>query len=138
MANVGTVRTGLANRLKTISGLTVHRTWPNVINPPCAVIRRTNAEPEQTFGRGDLTRYTFDLYLFGTMAGGYESAQDNMDRYLSVTSTGGVFGAIAADRTLGGVVDTTFVRNFREDDELSIAENVSFQAFVGEVECWAT
>ena len=138
MSNIGTIRTGLADRLKTVQGLTVYRTWPSIINPPCAVIRRANMEPEQTFGRGDLTKYAFELYLFGSLAGGYENAQDNMDKYLSVTSTGGVFGAIAADRTLGGVVDTTFVRNLREDDQWTVAENVDFQGFVADVECWAS
>lgn len=138
MSNVNTVRTGLYNRLNTIAGLTVYRTWPNVIKVPCAIIKRAGMQPEQTFGRGDLTKYGFELFVFGSLAGGYENGQDNMDRYLAVTSTGGIFGAIAADRTLGGVVDTVFVREFREDDQWTVAENVDFQGFVADVEVWTT
>ena len=41
------------------------------------------------------------------------------------------------DRTLGGVVDTTFVLGIREDTDWQIAENLDFYGFVTEIECWS-
>src|SRR3990167_1854692 len=99
MANPTALRTGLGVRLKTIAGLTVYNRWPGQINPPCAVIDMVRAEPEQTFGRGDLTKWDFQIYLFQPLGGGYENAQDRMDILLATSSTGGISGAIHGDRT---------------------------------------
>ena len=137
--NPGTIRTALQTRLKSINGLQVYRTWPNgPVNTPCAIIRRARAEPEQTFGRGDLTKWAFELYVFTTLAPGYQQAQDNIDRYIATSSTGGIYGAIHADRTLGGTVASTFVKGFSPDDQYDFGPDVVYQGFVAEVECWST
>lgn len=138
MANPRGLRTGLADRLKTISGLTVYERWPGQINPPCAVVGLGEAEPEQTFGRGDFTRWNFDLYLFQSLAGGYENAQDRMDPLLATSSTGGIYGAIHGDRTLGGRAASTFVRGIRDYDRVSINEQVDYMGVIADVEVWAT
>ncbi len=110
MAKVTDLRAGLAARLNTIQGFTGYRRWPNDINMPCGIVDLTGAEPEQTMGRGELTLYRFDVEVLYSLAGGWENAQDQLDVLLATSSTGGVFGAIAADRTLGGVAHSTFIR----------------------------
>ena len=138
MANPRNLRTGLGNQLKTIAGLGVYERWPNQINPPCAVIGLGEAEPEQTLGRGDLTRWNFDLYLFQSLAGGYENAQDRMDVLLATSSTGGVYGAIAADRTLGGRAHSTFIKGFRDYDQININEQLAYMGAIVDAEIWAS
>ena len=141
MANPGDISTNLATRLRLITGtprLQVYERWPNQINTPCLIIGRGLAEPEQTFGRGELTKWEFQVYAFFSLSPGYEQAQDNINRLIATSSTGGVFGAIAADRTLGGTVDTTFVRDFTEDDQWEIGDGVAYQGYVTDVEIWST
>lgn len=139
MSNPTALRNGLAVRLRTISSLKqVHTRWPSIIIPPCAIVTRGVAEPEQNLGRGDLTKWTFELYLFVTGAGGFENAQDLVDPYLATSSTGGIYGAIHADRTLGGVASYTSIKALREDADWQVAENVDFFGFVADVEVWSS
>lgn len=139
MANPRTLRTGLGTRLRTIAGLTVYERWPNQLNPPCAIVDLVGAEPEQTMGRGELTRYDFDLHVLMPLAGGWENAQDRLDPLLATSSTGGLFGAIAADRTLGGAAHTTFVKALPRDYERRIVdENIEILAVTVPVEVWAS
>lgn len=139
MASPAAIRTGLETRLGTIAGLKVYRRWPSQITEfPCAIVTRTRSDPEQALGRGDLTRWELEVHLLAKMAPGYETAQDTLDPLIATSSTGGVFGAIAADRTLGGVVHTTFVRGFREDDQDELALQLSALTVVAELECWTT
>ena len=139
MANPQALKNGLAARMKSISALKyVYTEWPDQIIPPCAIITRGEAVPEQTFGRGDLTQWMFDIYLFVTGAAGGQKGQLAAQPFAATSSTGGVFGAIAADRTLGGVCDTAFVKAMREDTDWQVAENVDFYGFVAAVEVWTT
>lgn len=142
MASPAIIRNALATRLDGLSTggkkLQIHRRWPGQLNPPCAVLLPGVAEPEQTFGRGDLTRWTFDLYLFAPLSGGYDNGQEQLDPLLATSSTGGVFGMIAADRTLGGVVDSVFVQAFRDYDQYPISENLDCLGAVVNLEVWAS
>lgn len=139
MANPRTLRTGLGDRLRTIAGLTVYERWPNQINSPCAVIDLIDAEAEQTMGRGELTRYDFDINLLFSLAGGWENAQDRLDPLLSTSSTGGVYGAIAGDRTLAGKAHSTFVKNLpRSYERRVIDENLEYLGASVAVEIWAS
>ena len=137
MASPRTIRTALAARLRSISGLTVHPRWPNNLIPPCAVIDSDQSEPEQTFA-GTLTRWTFPVQLYVPQAPGFEQAQDTLDALLATSSTGGIYGAIAADRTLGGAVDTVFVKGHRDYGLQELAEGVYVQAAVIDLEVWST
>jgi len=114
MSSPGIIRTALQTRLATIAGLRIYAQHPSQLNLPCAILTPVVTEPEQTFGRGDLTRYDLDCTLYTNAAAGLEQAQSFMDPYLATSSTGGVFGAIAADRTLGGVVSTVFVQGLTD------------------------
>ena len=115
MAHIGTIRTSLGDRLRTISNLAVYDRWPNQQNvqTPCAIVMPGEAEYEQQFGDGRLARLEFEIYLFASLAPGYEQAQRALDPLIATSSTGGVYGAIHADRTLGSAVHTTFVRGHR-------------------------
>lgn len=141
MASPTTIRTNLGTRLRSISGLQVYDRWPAVgnLNLPCAVIDMTGSEPEQTFGRGDLTRWDFQLYVLTGTAGGVDQAQKAIDPFLATSSTGGVFGAIAADRTLGGAVDTVFVRGTRDYGLIDLPNtDLMLQGAVIDLEMWAS
>lgn len=139
MANPKALRTGLANRLKKIQGLTVYERWPNQINAPCAIIDFIFAEPEQTMGRGELTRYDFDINVLYPLAGGWENAQDQLDPLLATSSTGGVFGAIAGDRKLGGAAHTCMVKRLPGAyDRRVIDEALELLGVTVAVEVWAS
>lgn len=140
MASARVIRNALTTRLRSIDKLTVHPRVPDFgyLNPPCATIMPTRGEPEQTFGRGDLTKWEFDVTVLVPGAQGRLDAQDQLDKYTATSSTGGIFGAIAADRTLGGVVDTTFFKAMSDYGEVEIAQDVMLMGVTISLECWTT
>lgn len=139
MANPRTLRTGIGNRLRTVAGLEVYERWPSQLNPPCAIVSLTAGEPEQTMGRGDLTRWDFDIDLVLSLAGGWENAEDQMDVFLATSSTGGVYGAIAGDRTLGGAAHSTFVKSLPSAyQRMVVDENIECLSANIKLETWAS
>ncbi len=139
MANPAALRNGLATRLKTIVGLkAVYARWPSQFDYPCAVVGRGAADPEQTFGRGDLTNWRFSVTFLTTLAPGYEDAQDRLNPFIATSSTGGLYGAIHADRTLGGIAAGTFIKSLGEDDQLDLQADLSVLAYVAELEVWSS
>jgi hypothetical protein len=110
MAEAEVLASGIADRLRTISGLAVYNGWPDLTNPPCAIIDQAGYEPEQTMGRGEFALYRFDLEVLVPLKGGEANARRILRPLMATSSTGGVFGAIAGDRTLGGVASATFVK----------------------------
>ena len=142
MANPRTIRAGIGVRLQTMSLLSgnVYERWPPTgnLNTPCAIIDLSDAEPEQTFGRGELTRWNFNVHLLASVGGGLENAQDVLDPLLATSSTGGIFGAIAADRTLGGRVDTCLVKGYRDHQPVEIGENLVLYGVVCDLEAWSS
>jgi len=137
MANPRTLRTGLANRLRTITGLEVYERWPGQINPPCAVIGLADAEPEQNMGGGELTKWNFDIFLFVSLAGGPDNAQVLMDPYLS-SSTGGVYGAVKGDPTLGSIAHTTIVGDHHDYEQVAVNEQLAYLGCIVDCEVWAS
>ena len=141
MSNPRTIRTALVARLRTIAGLHAYERWPGQLNPPCIVVDLIDAEPEQAMGAvgARLTRYDFDLNIMMPLAGGWENAQDRLDPLLATSSTGGVFGAIAGDRTLGGTVHSTFVKGLPRDYERRVIdESIEVLAATVPIEIWAS
>ena len=66
-------------------------------------------------------------------------ALSNSSRQVTATSsTGGIFGAIAADRTLGGVVDHTFVKSMSDYGDIEVTQDVMHLGCTYLVECWST
>lgn len=134
------IRTVIGNTLAGINGLTVYSRWPrSQPSFPCAIVVRTRTETEQNFGVGNLAMYSYDVHLLASLAGGYENAQDTLDPYLTEsTSTGTVYGVLNANRTLGGLVHSLFVRGVREDDQVDITPDLAALGVTVELEVWAT
>lgn len=138
MASPKTIREGVANRLRTIQGLTVYDRWPDQLaQTPCAVMLPPESDYEQAFGRGELTLWRMDIHLFASVKAGLDRGQDVLDRLLATSSTGGVFGAIHGDRTLGGAAHWTSIKGHRSYD-LSETDDVAYAAAVVETEVWAS
>ena len=137
MANPAAIRTALETRLKSIQGVHVYKRAPNGFNLPCLVIDRQTAEPEQTFGNGQFALWKFNVVALVSLAGGYETAQDSLDKLTGVSSTGTVFGAISADSTLGGVVSFVNVVAWGDDQQMDLTPDLSALGVVFDLEVWA-
>lgn len=138
MSNPRLIRQNLRTRLESISGLQVYDRWPNSIpNMPCAILMPPRSEPEQTFGRGDLTRWNIEVYVFHALTPGYEQANDLLDPLLATSSTGGIYGAIHADRTLGGAVDWTSIKDHRDYGQFEQQEGVGYWGAIVDLEVWS-
>lgn len=101
------IRTGLATRLATITGLRTHATLPDQVNPPCALVQPDGIDFDATMGRG-LDKYRLTVRLLVARAS-ERAAQGALDAYLAPTGAGSVKAAIEGDITLGGIVDATRV-----------------------------
>lgn len=138
MSGVSELRDGLKARLETIAGLTAHDVIPNTLEGslPVAIVQPASGRYEQNFGNGQLTIHKFEVDLFVGM-GDLPSAQDAMDRYLAASSTGGVYGAIHADRTLGGRAVTSFIRAYRKY-EIRDFGSVDLLGVTLDIEVWSS
>lgn len=135
MSTLSAIRDGLQGVIDNITGLNVYDTWPGTVVVPAAIIKPPSAEYAQTFGNGNLTRYTFPILLLvqiGTLA----DAQDALDTYLTPTGASSIRAAIKADRTLGGVAHTAFVRGASQYSGKQVSDKELLGAEV-EVEVWA-
>lgn len=126
MASVSSIRSGLATRLATISGLRTSSTLPDAPNPPIAVIMPSSVSYDDTFKRGMQT-YVFNvLVIVGRVD--ERTAQNNLDAFVSSTGTSSVKLAIEGDKTLGGVVFDTRVSEMRNYGQLPVGEIVYLTA----------
>jgi hypothetical protein len=106
MALLSDVRAGLATTLASISGLRTSALMSSDINPPQAVVIPATGE-FMTYGEvfePGVSDYHLEVVLLCSYAD-ERTAQQQLDGYLSATGPGSVRGVIAADQTLGGVVD---------------------------------
>lgn len=136
--NPRTLRTGIGGRLRTITGLAVYERWPNQLNPPCAIVSIVAGEPEQAMGRGDLTRWDCEIDILQSLAAGWENAEDRLDPLLATSSTGGIYGVIAADRTLGAIAHSTFVTGIKDYGRRVIDEQLECLGVTVGLEVWAS
>jgi hypothetical protein len=105
VATLSQIRTGIAARLATVSGLEVHDNVPGSVNPPAVVITPAPGiflEYGTTLGN-QTNDYTFTLTLF-VQRGDEDSGQDALDAYADVSGAQSIPAALDADPTLGGVV----------------------------------
>jgi hypothetical protein len=103
---ISDLRTGLANNLKTISGLRVVETLPDVVNPPMAMIGLTKIAYNKQNNQA-MSEYTFKV----TVVVGRVSeriAQQTLDVLVS-PGAGSVKVAVESDRTLGGNAYEVFI-----------------------------
>jgi len=120
MASVSSIRTGLATRLGTITGLRTSAFMPDNPNPPIAVVMPSSVSYDDVFKRGMQT-YVFNvLVIVGRVD--ERTAQSNLDAYVSSTGTSSIKRAIEGDKTLGGVVFDTRVTEMRNYGQLPVGE----------------
>ena len=94
------LRTGLANRLTTITGLRSSAYIPDNPQPPVAVVMPGRIQYDTAFGRGS-DEYQFTIMLIvGRVAD--RASQTNLDAYCASSGSTSVKAAIEGDRTLGG------------------------------------
>lgn len=100
MADLQSLRTGIATNLGTISGLRTTVDIPDNPNPPVAIVQFIRAEYHLDMRNG-MTEYTFAVQVLVGRADD-RSAQRNLDAYCSSDSSSSIRGAIESDRTLAG------------------------------------
>jgi hypothetical protein len=112
MATIAQLRTGLAARLATISGLRTSAYIPPNPQTPSAHVVPTRIAYDETFD-GDYRLYAdVWLYLSPTQGADLEGAQEEMDAYMLPVGSKSLAAAINADPTLGGVAEHTVVRGW--------------------------
>ena len=120
MASISQIRSGLATRLGTITGLRTSAFMPDNPNPPVAIVMPSSVSYDDTFHRGMQT-YVFNvLVIVGRVD--ERTAQSNLDGYVSSTGSSSIKLAIEGDKTLGGVAFDTRVTEMRNYGQLAIAE----------------
>lgn len=120
MASITALRSGLATRLGTISGLRTTTETPDTINPPVAIINVGTVNYDRAFQRG-LDEYNFVVTVIVGRVG-IRSAQRLLDSFVSPTGASSVKLAIELDRTLGGNCDSLRVTDMRNYGSLVVGE----------------
>jgi hypothetical protein len=120
VASITALRSGLATRLGTISGLRTTTETPDTINPPVAIINVGTVNYDRAFQRG-LDEYNFVVTVIVGRVG-IRSAQRLLDSFVSPTGASSVKLAIELDRTLGGNCDSLRVSDMRNYGSLVVGE----------------
>lgn len=107
MSTIDAMRSGMATRLATISGLRVASELPDNPNPPIAIVNLRNINYDQAFGKG-LAVYTFVVTVIVGRAA-ERVAQQKLNDYLDNTGNQSIKTAIESDKTLGGAAFDTRV-----------------------------
>lgn len=110
--DLNAIRTGLADAIRTVPGLTVHPTLPASVNPPAVVIASGSPLVSyQEAGSKGLAEVRLTAYVLVSRVDDARAAAA-LDGYLSSGpgADRSVIDAIeAGDRTLGGLVDDVTV-----------------------------
>ena len=128
------IRDAMGTALAEVPNLRVRPLIPALVTPPMAVVQPQQIEYDLNANNG-LHRYTFTVTVFVVKADD-RSAQLRVDPFVAPSGVGSVKGALEADRTLGGVVNTlrvTNVSNYSSTD----ANDVLYLAVDFEVEVYA-
>ena len=120
MTSLTTLRSGLATRLATISGLRSSATIPDNPQPPVAVVIPARITYDQAFGRGS-DEYEFTITLIvGRVVD--RTSQTNLDAYCASSGSSSVKAAIEADPTLGGAALDCRVTAMTNQGSLAIGD----------------
>ena len=126
MASISAIRSGLATRLATITGLRSGATIPDNVNPPYAIVTPSTVNYHRAFNNA-LSTYNFTvMVVVGRVS--ERTSQNSLDAYCSPTGASSIRVAIEGDKTLGGVVYDTIVTGMRNYGSVTIAENVYLAA----------
>jgi len=120
MASITNIRTGLATRLATITGLRTAATMPDLPNPPVAIVIPDNISFDDTFQRG-MDTLTFRIFLVVGRAD-ERTAQNSLDAFCATSGASSVKAAVEGDRTLGGAAFDCRVTNMRSYGSVQISE----------------
>jgi hypothetical protein len=120
MASITNIRTGLATRLATITGLRTAATMPDLPNPPIAIVIPDNISFDDTFHRG-MDTLTFRIFLVVGRAD-ERTAQNSLDAFCATSGATSVKAAVEGDRTLGGAAYDCRVTNMRSYGSVLISE----------------
>jgi hypothetical protein len=134
MASISDLRSGLATRLATITGLRTTATIPDNPNPPIALITPASILFDDVFKRGMQT-YSFSILVVVGLVD-ERSAQNNLDAYCASTGVSSIKLAIEGDKTLGGKAFDTRVTEMRNYGQVSIGEVIYLSAEFN-VTCYA-
>ena len=114
------LRTGLANRLTTITGLRSSAYIPDNPQPPVAVVMPGRITYDTAFGRGS-DEYQFTIMLIvGRVAD--RASQTTLDGYCESSGTRSVKAAIEGDRSLGGKALDCRVTEMANQGSLAIGD----------------
>jgi hypothetical protein len=106
VSSISELRAGIATNLKTIRGLRVVETLPDVVNPPMAMIGLSKVAYNQQNQRS-MSLYTFQVtVVVGRVS--ERTAQKALD-VLVAPGVGSIKYAIEVERTLGGKAFDVFV-----------------------------
>ena len=102
MADISTIRDGLAANLATITGLRTAAQIPDQPNPPIAIVQLQRVAYDGAFKNG-MTTYDFIVsVIVGRVA--EREAGKRLDAFASSTGASSIKRAIESNRTLSGVV----------------------------------
>lgn len=120
MSQFGNIRTGLAARLATISGLRTYAYMPDNPVPPCAVTMPLSVSYDTAMNRG-LDEIEWEVLVM-VVRSDEETAQKALDAYCDPTSASAVKTAVEADPTLGGAVTQAIVTDLTSYQTLAVGE----------------
>jgi hypothetical protein len=107
MADIATIRQGLASNLETIRNIQISAYMLAAPTPPCIHIFPATIEFDRGMHRGlDIVNFTVEAFVaFGLDQGG----QMRLDRLLAPSGAESVKEAVESDRTLGSTVQDVWV-----------------------------
>lgn len=111
MSSLRDIRLALKRRLETINGLRAYDVWPATINPPVAIVRPLSGTFTEDFGGS--VKYAFEISLL-LQLGNLQSAQEQLDLYITAEGHQSILCALTDDPNLGGVADSTSVIGWRD------------------------
>lgn len=112
MATLVQIMQGIETRLLTIAGLHTNDISPGQITPPCAIVG-VPAVPSYTQTLGPQGWEIFPTVTVLVSAAVTDAGQLALAAYADLSGTNSIPAAIAADKTLGSLVDYCLVESFR-------------------------
>jgi len=107
MAALTDIRSGLATRIATISGLRTAATIPDQVNPPVAIVIPERLTYDDAYGKGLVTYSFLVQVIVGKVS--ERTSQNKIDGFINPTGATSIKAAIEGDKTLNGVVFDTRV-----------------------------
>lgn len=119
MAVFTSVRDGLADRLRTISGLEVYETMPGTVQAPAAVVTPAGG----TIVRFNTSSGSHDMFFTVVVlvqSSDFTSAQENLADYMDTTGSLSIKAAIEGDVDLGNTAHWVVVTTVGSMRELTV------------------